>query len=383
MATRHRRQLSLPGVGVAVLTTTVESDLLVAGDWSRCLASSERSRQVPAVELLAADSVLPLSPELRYRLVARVLDEVIAHSAGRLLLHAAAVADDSGRVVGLVAPSGTGKTTAAIALATGALGYVTDELLVVGPDLAVEALPKPLCVVRDDRDVKEVRGPDDLGLRAPARDRLELAGLLVLERDPDAGGAHTAPLAPAHAVCLLAGQAPGLLRHPEPLAALADVVQRVPTHVVRYADAHQLAAVVEDLLAAPPPRPVQVTPAPAPSPAADDGMDGSAHRRAPWQEAVVLDREVAVLREGTVTHLSAVASAAWLLADGRPGPALADALVEQFGPPPPGHEAAPARAVTDLVEAGLLLPPSPARAGHRPARTPDRVSPSRATRPSR
>lgn len=99
------------------------------------------------------------------------------------LLHAAALADDEGRTVVLVAPSGGGKSTATRELGRH-FGYVSDESVVMLPDGRIAPHPKPpsLVIDPDDRFHKEEPAPDDLGL-GPTPVAPRLAALLTLARD--------------------------------------------------------------------------------------------------------------------------------------------------------------------------------------------------------
>ena len=77
------------------------------------------------------DKALVLDPENAhahdYVLTTQVTVAGLQATAGvRLNLHAGGLADDRGRVLALVGPSGTGKTTATRTLA-GRLGYLSDE----------------------------------------------------------------------------------------------------------------------------------------------------------------------------------------------------------------------------------------------------------------
>ena len=98
-------------------------------------------------------------------LTARVTLEGIESQHGRLwMLHACGLADPaSGATVVLVAPSGTGKTTAARVLGR-TFGYVSDETVAIGPDGAVVAYPKPLSLLEGGVRPKRQRSPRELGL---------------------------------------------------------------------------------------------------------------------------------------------------------------------------------------------------------------------------
>ena len=93
---------------------------------------------------------------------------LISKAAGDyLMLHAAGLRAPDGRVVGVIAPSGTGKTTFCSVLGN-RFGYVTDETLVITPGtLDVIPYPKPLSVVGPEaRRTKVDHSPSALGLEA-------------------------------------------------------------------------------------------------------------------------------------------------------------------------------------------------------------------------
>ena len=100
-----------------------------------------------------------------------------ATAGRRVNLHAGGVADERRRVLAVVGPSGTGKTTATLALAR-RLGYVSDETVSIDPAGTVAPHPKPLSVVVDPQRLrdKEQMSPDDLGLM-PTPDEGRLARL--------------------------------------------------------------------------------------------------------------------------------------------------------------------------------------------------------------
>lgn len=168
------------------------------------------------------DSPLGLSSEMAARLTSRVnLVGIEEAAASRVLLHAAGLATVDGMVLGLIAPSGSGKTTAAITLARRGFGYVTDETLAIGVDLSVLSWPKPLALVTDDGASKELIGPDALGLAPCPSGVLRLGGLVVLSRDTDrTAPPRLRPLTLPEALTVLVGQSSSLHRLPESLRRL-------------------------------------------------------------------------------------------------------------------------------------------------------------------
>ena len=179
-----------------------------------------------------------------------VTEAVITRNAGDLfMLHAAGLAaPGSGACVALVAPSGTGKTTAARVLGR-ELGYVSDETVGIAPDRAVVAYPKPLSVIeRSGSGLKTQSAASVLGLRR-APDRLTLAGILFLDRDPSRTELRVEPVPTLRALAALAPQTSYLARLPAPLHRVADLLQATGgLRRVRYREAEELVDVVHDLL---------------------------------------------------------------------------------------------------------------------------------------
>lgn len=144
----------------------------------------------PLPERHLAVSVSPEIP-IHYELASlsqRVTLAAIEARRGQLwMLHAAGVADQQGRVIVLIGPSGQGKTTAASVLGAH-YGYVSDETIGIASDGRVVPYRKPLSVIEDGAHVKVQRSPDELGLRSLPEAPLRLAALVLLDRRADAPG---------------------------------------------------------------------------------------------------------------------------------------------------------------------------------------------------
>jgi hypothetical protein len=179
-----------------------------------------------------------------------VTERAITRNAGRLLmLHAAGIADrGSGACVALVAPSGTGKTTATQTLA-GEFGYASDETVGIREDLGVVAHPKPLSILTSADSALKVQTPaSELGLH-PAPNGLHLAGVLLLRRDPNGPEVEVTPVRTVLALAELAPQTSYLSRLPQPLHRLADaLIATGGLRVVSYREADSLLPVVRELL---------------------------------------------------------------------------------------------------------------------------------------
>ena len=177
--------------------------------------------------------------------------EAVAARAGQLLMfHAGAVADPaSGRTVGLVAPSGTGKTTAVTALGQ-AFAYVTDETLAIDAERRVIPYPKPLSVLRpESHPLKVQMSPSAVGLMRP-RVPLVLGVLALLCRDPAGPDEPIVEIVSTiPALTALSPETSSLGRLPRPLHLLADLLASTGgLRRVHYREAESLGAVVEDLL---------------------------------------------------------------------------------------------------------------------------------------
>lgn len=134
-----------------------------------------------------------------------VLADLMLDTAGRHLVHAACLVDGSGGAVLLCAPSGTGKTTTAMALARAGFGLVTDDAAVIafeGGRPEAWGFPRRLKVHRNTAQMLPWLGPfgpdwdangeqglglDDfagLAAVAPPRPR-PLSAVILLDRPND------------------------------------------------------------------------------------------------------------------------------------------------------------------------------------------------------
>jgi hypothetical protein len=171
-----------------------------------------------------------------------------ARAGELMMLHAAGICDSrTGASLALVAPSGTGKTTAAIALGQ-RWGYISDETVAFDRGLSIQMLPKPLSVVTAHGFKRQI-SPDELGLSRP-QGPLRLAGIMVLTRDPSLEqGAEVTAVRTAAALPLIAQHCSYLSRVERPLHVLADAFDAVGgVSLVRYREAADLLAIVEQTL---------------------------------------------------------------------------------------------------------------------------------------
>lgn len=171
-----------------------------------------------------------------------------ARAGDLILLHAAALAHpDTGATAALVAASGTGKTTASIALGR-ELVYLSDETAGIDANGRVARYRKPLSVVVDDH-LKAQVAPSAHGLRLEAVDG-RLATVLHLERDPaHVVAPHIEAVEMIDAFTLLAPQTSAFARTERPLHRLAELLESVGGLMrVRYAEADTLLPVLHELL---------------------------------------------------------------------------------------------------------------------------------------
>ncbi|GAA1945873.1 hypothetical protein GCM10009798_01060 [Nocardioides panacihumi] len=208
----------------------------------------------PPVDASAGDPVdldVPLLDDVEttlHHLSSALTLGVIERQAGRLwMLHAAALADPaSGATVVLVAPSGTGKSTAARTLAR-RWGYVTDETAGIAADGRVVPHPKPLSIVRPTTTVKAQVSPADAGLVRPEAAPW-LAGIAIIERD-GASPVATTPVRTAVALARLGEQTSYVARMERPLSFMASLIERAGgVRLARYREAAELEPLVAELM---------------------------------------------------------------------------------------------------------------------------------------
>jgi len=269
----------------------------------------------------------------------------------RLLLHAAGVAAQDGRVLALVGPSGRGKTTAVRHLAQ-RYGYVSDETVAVDDSLAVRPYRKPLSIIVEGRPFKKQIAPSDLGLLPLPDAPLQLAGITLLCRDPhsDEPGIHSVDL--IDAICEMTPEISYLPELPLPLQYVARIVERVGavTRMV-YRDAVDLPGMVADMFAAPPPAPQAWTVAPSP-------LSVGPWRSADVEDAIVADGRACILREGVVTALDHRGCLAWTLCRaGATTEQITEAALRAFGEPAAGNARdAIEQTLVELAAHGLVTP---------------------------
>lgn len=252
----------------------------------------------------------PTAAASGYRVTQALTAEVIKELRGRfLLLHAAAV-EIGGRALVLVAPSGTGKSTAARMLCSAAdARYLTDETVIIDPRTRlVFPYPKPISAVQDGgtRGGKVDLALADLGF-TPCREPVPLGAVVVLERSGPP--ARWGQMGPTDAMLAVAAQSSSLSLLDHPLTTLDAVLSAVGGgRLLQYAEIDDALPL---LLEAPSRSARQAAPTAVriePSPPRSKG---------PWRipvtaETVEMEDGLLVLREGSLVHLGGAASALWL-----------------------------------------------------------------------
>lgn len=295
--------------------------------------------------------------ELMTRLTQRVTLTAIEQRRGDLvMLHAAGLADPAtGRTIALVAPSGTGKTTAARTLGH-RLGYVSDETVGITADHRVEPHAKPLSIRPDVPGESNQVCADDLALLVPP-EHLTIVALAVLVRDPAATSATAEPLGLTELLELVIPQVSYLPELPHGLLRVLELVAHCGgAWRLTYGEAVDLAPIVHRLL---------TDSAPTPSPWSRVAADTNVRSPAPGTMSVRRVRSCDAVTDGTstvvlhgrqVVELQGVAPPIWeAAADWTSADSLVPVLTELFGAPP-GDSAEPfvRRAVDDLSARGLL-----------------------------
>lgn len=255
--------LEAMGVGVGLRLRGERADELgdeVRAAWDRCLRADPEGAPVATLDVwldddaeiiaearrggaVASTEITPLMDELSTRVTQAGLEELVGKA---WLLHACALSHpETGATVVLVAPSGTGKTTAATTLGR-RFGYLTDETAVVMRDGSVVPFPKPLSLLVDGKRPKKQVSPSDLGLGAtPAAGRL--VAVALLQRDPEADGVSVEAVPTVEALALLAEQTSSLHLLDNPLSTVAEFLrERGGARRLVYAECSELESVVAD-----------------------------------------------------------------------------------------------------------------------------------------
>lgn len=254
--------LEAMGVGVALRLRGGRADELgdeVRAAWDRCLRPDPEGAAVATLDVwldddaevvaearrggaVAGTSVMLVMDELSTRVTQAGLEELVGKA---WLLHACALSHpETGATVVLVAPSGTGKTTAATQLGR-RFDYLTDETAVVMRDGSVVPFPKPLSLLVDGKRPKKQVSPTELGL-GPTPDAGRLVAVALLQRDPEAEGVRVEEVPMVEALALLAEQTSSLHLLDDPLSTVAQILrERGGARRLVYAECSELESVIE------------------------------------------------------------------------------------------------------------------------------------------
>lgn len=199
-------------------------------------------------------------------LVGTINMAAIAAAAGRLLLHAGAVADSRGRAALLCGPSGSGKSTLTTLLTRRGLSYLTDETVCLDPgSLRLTPYRKPLSIKAGSAAVlPELTPADDLlhagdfgemwlvpapALSAPEPPAVVFPDLVVFPTYAAGAGLTEEDLSAGEAAYLLGTNASHLgAVSGGPLPALARLARRARCVRLRFDDGPRAAARVAAML---------------------------------------------------------------------------------------------------------------------------------------
>ena len=310
----------VPALNVGVMGVTIAIDpedhvtrSRLAAQWSRATVSE---LEAPVSGRVGADTGPTQSAHARdYAVATQVTLAALRATAGeRYNLHAGGLADDDGRVLAVVAPSGTGKTTATRLLAE-RLGYVSDETVSITPDGVVYPHAKPLSVITDPTlpGRKEQLSPDALGLR-PTPTCGRLARIVVLRRGvPHPRGLVRVPT--LDGLLHLIEQSSSVVEARDPLLTLLSLVETAGgVWMLEYDEIDQHVEELEAFLASE----VAVLDDPVAARHLGDPhaqlVDAAADtlQRLPWVDAIELHGEVLVLLPARAVKLDNLMATAWL-----------------------------------------------------------------------
>ena len=230
-----------PAVAVEVRRAWRDAEVQTVGDDSIVVTLGEATDcDVRATDV--AQALHQLSPIVTQR--------VIEARVGALMMwHAAALADPAtGATAVLIAPSGTGKTTASRTLGKYFV-YLSDETAGIELDGTIAPYRKPLSII-EGSPIKTQVAPSELGLNVDDVTG-RLAAVVLLERSPGHPDQPTVtPLDTIDALAAITPEASYLARTERPLHRMADLLHMSGgAFRVSYREAASLKDVLADLLA--------------------------------------------------------------------------------------------------------------------------------------
>lgn len=343
--------------------------------WSRCIEATPTLTEAQPDEVIDLATIAgpnqsaPSSWEsdgFTYDFVSRVtLDAIHACGGKQVMLHAAALAEpESGQTLVLVAPSGTGKTTACARLCVDAFAYVTDETVVIDDNGLVHRYEKPLSLRAEGDPIKRQFGPDELGLQPPPNHDLQLAAFVVLDRT-EAAEPTLEHLARAEGLLALVGQSSALPVMDDPLSRLDALVSRAGgVWRLTYSDIADASALLAGLVHHHEPQaPAEHLPPNREQRGTADYSVVSSHATVPdaeflvrgaYTDAVAFDDQVLALVGASPCLLSGIGATIWRTAEEpRSIEQLVTVVVEEFGEHPNAKQLVEG-AITELYGASLL-----------------------------
>ncbi|PPF43605.1 hypothetical protein C5B85_12970 [Pseudoclavibacter sp. AY1F1] len=320
---------------------------------------THRLSLAPLDEPEVSDVVGGSAADLASQLSTIVTLDAIEHNGGRLvMIHAAGIALDDGRVIAFVGPSGRGKTTLAKTLGR-EYGYVTDETLAVDFDGNVLPYRKPLSVIVDPSEPKAQLSPATLGLRPLPDVPLRIAAIVLLHRVEEHeldGGPQLSPVATGSAIGWMVPELSYLPALPDPLVQLAELIDSTDgVRRVTYSEASQVVDLVPEILSShgdTQPWTSGHSEPDSTTPSATVGEDS--YRRAAGVHWLLFANEAVTLESRMVRQLAGIAPGLWeLLGEWTTLTQLTAELMEQYGEVADAHELVQV-ALDGLVEANLV-----------------------------
>lgn len=279
------------------------------------------------------------------------------------MFHAAGIAHTStGNSVALVAPSGTGKTTAARILCS-KFGLISDETVATLPDGTLLPYPKPLSILNSTgMRPKDQFSPTELEL-LPAPEFTSLGKIFILDRDRTGilEDAVTEKLSLIASLERIAPESSSLGIMERGLSSLCELIESVGgIHLLRYSEAEQLvpfiSAVLETLdrpenRSLPGQRTWDLV---ATFVAEENAPMPGMYRRVVVEDAIILDEKLVLLADEQLTILGGLGPVLWdLLAEWKTTEDLILGLTREFGPHPEARSIV-ADTLSDFSRRGLI-----------------------------
>lgn len=337
--------------------------LEVRRTWARCLWTPTSS---------SSDDDTPHGAEIKRvpgmdwtlfheNLVSEITAFGIASCRGEyFMFHAAALANPrNGNALALVAPSGTGKTTATKILGT-TLAYITDETAAISDNLSVLGYPKPLSLYgKSAVRPKHQHSPDELELLATEGDaRLTCIAILDRVKDRDLDSAQAVELPLLEALERLIPESSSLSQLPRGLVSLCRLIDSLGgAQIFRYSEAEQLVPLVTSQLEQPrfPHDPKQDDWCEIPLEFSEERPDKAGlYRRVLVDDAVLISDSVAILKDQEFTTLRGLGPVLWqVLEQWTSLETLVKLLSAAFGDHPQAHSIV-VENLNDLLERRLV-----------------------------